>query len=562
LAEYIGERLARESLEALLPTAKAELDSIDEEAEILRVEFNDTNRPDLWSAAGLARQLKAYLGRKAPCYDFVSAGPETVPSGNRRIDVDPLMEGIRPYIAGFIAEGEPVSDDLLQAMVQSQEKLCTNYGRKRRSVAMGIYSADRISFPVYYRGADPDDTLFVPLGAASMMSLRKILEDHPKGKEYGHIIAAHDRYPYLEDSRGDCLSLPPVINSDHCGAVTAGEERLFIELTGTDMDTVLTAASIIACDLADTRFSILPVRVVYPYETPHGRELTTPYHFQGTCSVGISQVCKVLGESLPADDIPEYLAKMGLRATIERDTVSVSVPPYRNDFMHGVDIIEDIMIGRGVETFDPILPDEPTIGRLSPMEQASRRIRDIMIGLGYQEMLYNYLSSRADLLEKMGLGADDAVEIENPMTESYQMVRNSILPNLLTSESVSRNAQYPHRIFEIGHVVSRRIGGDGGTITQLNIGILVSDKAAGFNEINAHIAALMHYLSLTLSQRDIPDSRFIPGRCVEVVRGGKRCGVLGELHPRILEEWSVGMPCAAAEICITKLLRRELGPDY
>ena len=554
LAEYLGEELALDRLEDLLPLAKAELDSTDEAGSFIKIEFNDTNRPDLWSAAGLARQIRPKLHGRSHSYDFLSRGPKAADSGLRELHVDSSVQGVRPYIAAFAAEGRPVDDLFLQTLIQSQEKLCSNYGRKRSSIAMGIYAADRIAYPVTYRGAQPESTYFTPLEMDSEMSLKQIVENHPKGIEYGHIITGYDRYPYLEDNRGNCLSMPPIINSNYCGSVEVGQKSLFVELTGTDITSVLTATSIIACDMSDAGYRILPVKVVYPYQTTYGKEVTTPYHFQDDCSVDIDYIRKMLGEPLSVDDISGHLKEMGHEVTLEGERVSITVPPYRNDFMHAVDIVEEIMIGRGVESFEPVLPEEFTVGRFSQMEETSRRVRDVMLGLGYQEMLYNYLGSREEFVERMCVDPRDIIEIENPMTENYQMVRNSIIPDLLGSEALSRNAAYPHRIFEIGCVAIKDASDLSGTVTKHNIGILLADAVAGFNEINTHISALMFYLNAEPSMIPAQDQRFIEGRCVDIHIHGHKCGIMGELHPRILENWSIDMPCAAAEIDISQFM--------
>ena len=555
LMEYIGEKLSKERLEMLLPVAKAELDDVDEVNHLLKIELNDTNRPDLWSVAGLARQLKTYLTGKPNTYDFFSTAVKSVDTENRWIKVHPAMNEIRPYIAAFAAQGKSVDDVFLQALIQSQEKLSINYGRNRKSVAIGIYCGDRIEYPVVYRGADPDHTSFRPIGYTSVMSLRQIIETHPKGIEYGSILSGHSLFPYLEDIRGNCLSFPPIINSDYCGSVKPGEKNLFIELTGIDISAVLTATTIMACDLADAGFSILPVKIIYPYETAYGREIVTPYCFQKPCAVDIDDACKILGELLSAEAIILYLKKMGHYATIKGNTVSVIPPPYRNDFMHGVDIVEDIMIGRGIDQFTPTLPEESTIGRLSPTEKASRKIRDIMIGLGYQEMIYNYLGAKEDIIDKMSIDGRDVVEIANPKSQAYRMIRNSIIPNLLHSEAVSAHALYPHKIFEIGCVVQKEIHERLTTSTKHFLGMLMADTVAGFNEINAHVSAALFYLDVEFSLKAIRDARFIDGRCTAIHINNKLFGIMGELHPGILENWHIGMPCAVAEMDIAAFVR-------
>ncbi|HEQ71830.1 MAG TPA: phenylalanine--tRNA ligase subunit beta [Spirochaetia bacterium] len=404
-----------------------------------------------------------------------------------------------------------------------------------------------------YRAADPEATRFVPLGMEKELSLRGILDEHPKGIEFGQIVRGFDRYPFLTDDKGEVLSFPPIINSRRIGAVEVGDSSLFVELTGTDMETLLLACSIMAADMADAGFTIEPVTVEYPYDTPFGKTLTTPFYFQKPIAVGLEAAAKLLGEVIPAADALKAIVRMGNSGVVEKDSLRLMPPVYRNDFLHPVDVIEEIMIGRGLSSFAPVLPEEFTVGRLLPEEQFSRKVRDIMVGLGYQEMIYNYLGAKRDFVEKMNLDGREIVEIANPMTENYELVRDSILPNLLMSESVSGNAVYPHKIFEVGKIVRRKAGENYGSVTRNALGLLAADRGVGFNEINAVVSALLFYLSREYRLSPLDDARFIKGRSAVITSGRETVGVMGELHPAVLENWGVQMPCIALEIDLDSL---------
>jgi phenylalanyl-tRNA synthetase beta chain len=179
-----------------------------------------------------------------------------------------------------------------------------------------------------------------------------------------------------------------------------------------------------------------------------------------------------------------------------------------------------------------------------------------MIGLGYQEMIYGYLGARNDFVERMCVNGADAIEIANPMTESYDMVRNSIIPNLLASEAVSAHAVYPHRMFEIGKTVVRDASHNEGSRTHDTLAFLYADREAGFNEVDAHALALFYYLSLEPRLSPLEDPRFIPGRAAEIRVAGRRVGIMGEVHPRVLSNWGIEMPCAAVELRLD-LMRGE-----
>ncbi len=553
LERFLGKRISEEELEKIAITAKAEIDEIDKDEGIIKIELNDTNRPDLWSTPGFARQLAIYGYNKKFKYDFFSSEDLIKDSGNREVLVDPNVRDVRPYIAAFQAEGEGIDEELLKDLIQSQEKLCWNFGRKRSSIAMGIYRADLIEYPIHFKAVD-SKTKFVPLGYEKEMSLKEILDEHPKGKEFGWILKDLKNYPFLTDNNGNVLSFPPIINSAYLGAVKVGDKNLFIELTGTDLNSLLLAASIAACDLKDAGFEIKPVKIVYPYSTQYGKEITTPYYFQKKARLDIRYANKLIGEDISAEKAKELVEKMGNTVEIDGRSLVLSPPPYRNDFMHPVDIVEEIVISRGMDTFDPILPEEFTAGRLSPIEELNRAVRDIMIGLGYQEMIYNYLGSRKDFVEKMNLNGDDIIEIANPMTENFEVVRNSILPNLLNSESVSGNALYPHKIFELGKIVVKDNTENYGTKTKNYLSLLIADREAGFNEINSHLSALFFYLSREYTLKETTHPSFIEGRCATVMVGGRKIGIVGEIHPSVLENWGIEMPCAATEIDLDYLL--------
>ena len=557
LAGLLGEIPADAELERLLSTAKAEIEDYDPATGVRRVELKDTSRPDLWSTAGLARHLRCYAGEPAPDYPFLARVDAPPATGEREVHVDPSVEEIRPGIAAFVASGPPVSEALLLELIQSQEKLCDSYGQRRRAIAMGLYRAGDITWPVRYRAAPPA-TRFVPLGFERELSLTEILDQHPKGREYGHIVRGLPAFPYLEDATGRTLSFPPIINSADLGNVVVGDRHFLVELTGPHLETLLLVASIAACDLADTGYEIFPVRIRYPYATSQGRDLVTPRYFQRDTTLELATAERLLGETITPADGQRLVERMGSRARIEGTSLVVTPPPYRNDFLHAVDIVEEIAIGRGLDTFEPVLPEEFTPGHLTPATHLGRAVRDLLVGLGYQEMIFNYLGAKRDYTERMNAPERQLVEVANPMTESYAVVRDSIIPNLLAAEATSQNAAYPHHMFEVGKVALRDAADPTGSRTVDACTQLVADGSAGFNDASGHLAALLFYLGAEHRLAELDDPRFIPGRAarVEVARaaapGDARewvaIGVLGELHPAVLEQWAIGMPCAAVEL--------------
>jgi len=575
---------SRDAFEEALSCAKAELDEDSDKSlplseRVLKIELNDTNRPDLWGTAGCARQLRTYNGGAISDYPWFfgnSRGPGAAtknPAVKYKVLVEKTVQKVRPYLTGFVASGKAVSDPMLRDMIQTQEKLAWNFGRKRRAISMGIYRTSKIQWPIIYKGVDPDKVSFVPLQWDCQLTLREILKQHPKGKEYAFILENEPVHPFLTDSKGGILSYPPIINSADIGAVLVGDTDLFIELTGSDQKSLTLAASIVACDLADNGFTIEPVEIEYEFDTPFGRKCVNPWYFQEPVFCSLARIEKFLGEAISADDCVKALARMGVRAEKAEDVeaggssagkssagqkrepgVRAWPPEYRNDFLHAADVMEDIMSGRGLNSFKPERPRDFTVGRLGPITVFSRQIKSIMVGMGYQEMIYNYLGSRKDLVERMRGDGSRIIRIANPMTENYEYVRDSILASLMQSESVSGNAIYPHCIFETGKVAYRSDSENYASSTRQYLGFLHAGTDANFNTIAGQLQTLFYYLSRDYDVEESGDSRFIPGRAAAILYQGKSIGVFGEIHPEVLENWGVAVPCTACELDVEALL--------
>ena len=504
---------------------------------------------------GLSPSLASYRDKTIPQYDFFSTEEETsIAKGV--LKSTPQLKGA-PFSIGFAAEGKVIDEEILLSLIQSQEKLCHNFGQKRKTIAIGVYRSDLIEYPVHFAGVDPDEAHFVPLHMEEDLTLRQICEKHPKGLEYGPIVADLPLFPLLYENRGDVLSFPPVINSAHVGAVEVGDERLFFEFSGTILDDLLLAASIMACDCADLGYTILPVLCKFDYDTPYGREITVPYYFQEPAACELDFLRKTLGEDLSDDQIISALRRMGVFAITDEERVYVTIPEYRNDFLHPVDIVEDVMIGHGLNNFEVEMPDESTVGRLTVAESFARKVKDIMVGLGYQEMIYNYLGSKREYIDNMLVDGSAYIQIANPMSENYSMCPSII--RRCWSREFSAHAPYPHSIFEIGKVAFKDPSDISGTTTRNYLGFLSAGSEADFNQLNSQLATLFYFMGCDeYKMESLEDPRFIPGRCGNLVTGSTKVGVFGEVHPAVLEKWGITVPTIACEIDLDLVLAKGL----
>ncbi|HEY5593788.1 MAG TPA: phenylalanine--tRNA ligase subunit beta [Nitrospiria bacterium] len=553
LETLLGQSITISELADRLPLVKGEIKGYDETTGEMKLELNDTNRPDLWCVEGVARQIKTHRLKKAVPYAFYN--------GKRKaaavVEVAPSLKTIRPYIGGCIARGLTISDETLVQLIQTQEKLSESFGRKRQLVSIGLYRLAKITFPVTYKTARPDEVRFVPLGFESPMTPAEILEKHPKGMAYAGILSKTAEVPLLVDRENKILSFPPIINSREVGEVQVEDRDLFVEVTGTDLRMVILTVNILAANLADRGAEIDPVEVRYPYPTDFGRKVLMPMVLAKPMTLDLDRFTTALGEVIAAPKAVSVLKAYGYDAKARGRNLTVSVPAYRDDLLHPVDVVEDFAISRGYESFEPEMPSEFTVGGLSSIEQFSDRARESMIGMGFQEVISNILTHHDESVARMNLpasgGNGDLVTVENVMSQTYSALRSGIIPSLLRVEAASSKSFYPHRIFEAGDTAITDAKAPEGTRTVLKLAALIAHPSANFSELHSCLDLLMYYMNRPYQLEPAVHLSFIQGRVGRIVSGGRDVGLIGELHPQVLENWQIAMPCAVFEIALDLL---------
>jgi phenylalanyl-tRNA synthetase beta chain len=545
-----------ERLEDWLMLVKGELKEHVAETGELRIELQDSNRPDLWSCEGIARQIRIKQEGKLKPYPFLSKKPKIT----KRLMVATGLDRVRPYVAACAAKGYRMTDEGLAQLIQTQEKLADLYGHKRKTVSIGLYQLQNIHFPVTYELVEPDAARFTPLGMETVMTLSEILMVHPKGLEHGHILAGHERMPILRDAKQQVLSFPPIINSREIGEIHPGDDGLFIEVTGTDLSMVVLTLNIFAANLADRGATIDPVEVVYPQNTPLGKRVVTPQDLGRPRTIPLETIEQALGQKLGARAVKQALEVYGYEVTSANGSVSAKLPPYRQDLMHAMDVVEDVAMSRGYAEFSPVMPAQFTVGGLSKIEQIADRARNLMVGTGFQEIISNILGAPEQYRDWMRLAGTpwgEMVEVDNVMSLTFSCLRQWMLPSLLRVEAASSRAFYPHRLFEAGDVAVPDRQNALGSRTETVLGAIIAHATAHFSEIHSCLEVLVYHLGKDYTLEPVPHPSFLEGRAGKIVMSGKPIGVIGEVHPEVLERWQIGVPVVAFDLNLTQLLEQQ-----
>jgi phenylalanyl-tRNA synthetase beta chain len=221
-----------------------------------------------------------------------------------------------------------------------------------------------------------------------------------------------------------------------------------------------------------------------------------------------------------------------------------------------MDVVEDVAMSRGYGEFSPIMPAQFTVGGLSRIEQISDRARDLMVGLGFQEIISNILGSPENYSHAMRLDGTDwgeMVEVDNAMALTFSCLRQWMLPSLLRVEAASSRAFYPHRLFEAGEVAIPDSTQELGSRTETVLGAVIAHANAHFSEIHSCLDVLCYQLGKEYGLEPVQHPSFLEGRAGRIIVAGHPVGVIGEVHPEVLERWQIAVPVVSFDVNLTQL---------
>ncbi len=538
LCNLLGEQIPQETLVQRIPMIGADMHDTEPGCEDMGVEFFP-DRPDLYSVEGLARALRAFLDIEPGMrkYDVGSSGIE--------VTVDPSVKALRPWFLCGVVKDVEIDDEFLRSLMELQEKLHITIGRKRSKLAIGIHDLDKVEPPFVYKLVDPHSVRFVPLAMDEEMDLAEILEKNEKGRAYAHLLDGFDRYPIILDRNGSVLSFPPIINGV-LTTVTTGRHNLFIDVTGNDRKAVKGALDIVATALAERGGRIETVIMHDGGDTFESPDLTPSRR-----EFSAAACDKFLGTQLGPSGMVECLRRMGMDAEADGDTVKVTIPSVRLDIMHDVDLYEDVATGYGFERFG--FKEHPVVqtnGAFSPLTTFSENIRDVMIGLGFNEVNTLTLSNQHEEFEISGLPEVDVVRLLNPITEDHTCLRPYLMPSLVRILRHNKHRDLPQRIFEVGNVVRD-------FHTQPRLCAMVTASRTSFTEIKSLTESVLREMQLdyTLEPCDLPT--FVPGRGAKVVMDGKEVGIFGEMAPSVVVGYEITHPIIFMELDLEPIVAEK-----
>ena len=534
----LGIDMEKDELIDTLPMMSSDIEDFDDEE--IKVEFFP-NRPDNLSVEGVARSFKGFIGQEIGFPDY------KVENSGEYVTVDAEVAAIRPYIGFAKIDNVDFTGDKLKYVMDFQENLHWVIGRDRKKVAIGIHNADVVEGPFKYIATPKDANAFVPLEKESEMTPRDILTEHDKGKAYAHLIEDFEKYPLILDKDDNVLSMPPIINGE-LTKLKEDTQNIIVDVTGTDERAVNQALNIICSSFAEVGGQIKSMEVKYSDKT-----ITTPDLTPQEMNVHVDTVNELIGgTNLTAEDIKELLLKARFDAEIIDDNeVKAIIPAYRVDILHEVDIVENIAVQYHINDVVAALPDINTVAYENDWFKAESTIREVMVALGFQEVMSLMLTNEEAHYEKMNQEEKPHVQVARPITIDRTMIRTSLMNSLMEFLEDNTHEDLPQKIFEIGDVLYLDEAKENKTVSSKKLAALVCHSTANFTEIKSIVTSVLSNLGYTMEITDSENKTFIAGRAADVVgeaQKGTIQGFFGEVSPEVITNFTLDYPVIGFEI--------------
>ena len=534
----LGIDMDKDELIDTLPMMSSDIEDFDDEE--IKVEFFP-NRPDNLSVEGVARSFKGFIGQEVGFPDY------KVEESGEYVTVDKDVAAIRPFIGFAKIDNVDFTGDKLKYVMDFQENLHWVIGRDRKKVAIGIHNADVVEGPFKYIATPKDANAFVPLEKDTEMTPDEILTEHDKGKAYAHLIEDFDKYPLILDKDDNVLSMPPIINGE-LTKLKEDTKNIIVDVTGTDERAVNQALNIICCSFAEVGGQIKSMEVRYADKTIVSPDLTPQ-----EMNVHVNTVNELIGgTNLTAEDIKELLFKARFDAEIIDDNeVKAIIPAYRVDILHEVDIVENIAVQYHINDVVAKLPDINTVAYENNWFKAEGTIREVMIALGFQEVMSLMLTNEEAHYEKMNQAEEPHVQVARPITIDRTMIRTSLVNSLMEFLEDNKHEDLPQKIFEIGDVLYLDETKENKTKTSKKLAALVCHSTANFTEIKSIVTSVLSNLGYSMEISDSENKTFIEGRVADVTGEAEKGivkGFFGEVSPEVITNFTLEYPVIAFEI--------------
>lgn len=276
-------------------------------------------------------------------------------------------------------------------------------------------------------------------------------------------------------------------------------------------------------------------------------EVRTSNHLE----VSAAYINNFLGTQIPEEEMVDILNRLEIKTELKEGILVMDTPTFRNDLAIKEDIVEEVLRIYGYINVPSTVPNinAPRGGRYRN-QILKKKLEEYMAAQGlYESISYTFIS-RKDL-DKILIPTDsilrDMVEIRNPLGEDFSVMRTSTISSMM--ESMNRNyvrSNAEAYLYEMGKVFLKTGEQLPEEKNVLTVGMYGGDL---FYNLKGIVEVIVEeFLLQNISYRRSEKEFFHPGKSADIMLGKKVLGSFGEIHPRVLSNYNMDIPCYILEM--------------
>ncbi len=279
------------------------------------------------------------------------------------------------------------------------------------------------------------------------------------------------------------------------------------------------------------------------------------------------RINKVLGTDISPNEMEDMLKYLGISIKTTNNNQKAIIPTFRLDMAEEADIIEEVGRMYGYDKLPITLPQgNVTYGKLSIHQKHINTIKDVLVNNGYSEIYtYSFMSEKA--FDKIKAPYDSsvrkAINLQNPLTEEYSIMRTTLLPKMLEVIRFNLNRDISElSLFEIGAVyLPKCLPLKELPYENKRIAIGLCRGSMDFYNLKKIIETL--FMRLRIKDYDFMQKvhfSYHPVRCAQIMLSNDEIGFAGEIHPDVLDNHEINKKVYIAELDLDKILKLVFVP--
>ncbi len=260
---------------------------------------------------------------------------------------------------------------------------------------------------------------------------------------------------------------------------------------------------------------------------------------------------RFLGAEIPDEDIKNMLVAEGF----EVSGGEVIVPSWRSDVEHKADIAEEAARFYGYDKIPTTEIKGSSRGLLTERQRFERTIENALLGCGCSEVAtYSFISPKN--YDKICLSAEsverNSLVITNPLGEDTSIMRRNAIPSML--EVIARNSNNRNLEGRFYELATEYIPGAEGELPEEKTVLVIG--AYGGDTDYYSLKGIVEAVFDSAAEKEWEvracetNPTFHPYRCAEILIGGEAVGVMGEIHPKVMENFGIAPKTYCARIYV------------